>query len=182
MTRFLAAAALAALALLAGAPAASAMTIEKIVSPSGITAWLVREHAVPLVALNYAFHGGSVQDETDKSGTANLAADLLDEGAGPLDGKTYHERLENHAIELRFSVARDYFHGSLRTLNEHREEAFDLLHLALSAPRFRPGPSGRRCPPGPPGSSPRAGSPPTTSPCTAWASAARRWPRSCFPA
>jgi zinc protease len=136
MTRFLTAAALAALALFALAPAASAVTIEKIVSPSGIEAWLVRENTVPLVALNYAFHGGSTQDEPGKAGTANFAADMLDEGAGDLDSKTFHERLESHAIELGFSVTRDYFRGSLRTLNEHREEAFDLLHLALSAPRF----------------------------------------------
>jgi len=136
MTRIFAAAALIALALLPGAPAASAMTIEKIVSPSGIEAWLVRENSAPLVALNYAFHGGSTQDEADKAGTANLAADLLDEGAGDLDGKTFHERLENHAIELTFQVARDYFHGSLRTLDEHRDEAFDMLRLALAAPRF----------------------------------------------
>jgi zinc protease len=136
MTRLFTAAALAALALFAVAPAASAMTIEKIVSPSGIEAWLVREQSAPLIALNYAFHGGSTQDEADKSGTANLAADTLDEGAGPLDSKTFHERLENHAIELGFNIARDYFHGSLRTLNEHRDEAFDLLRLALSAPRF----------------------------------------------
>ena len=129
-------AALITLALFIAAPAVSAMTIEKIVSPSGIEAWLVREHSVPLVALNYAFHGGSTQDDPDKAGTANLAADLLDEGAGDLDGKAFHERLESHAIELGFRVARDYFHGSLRTLNDHREEAFDLLHLALSAPRF----------------------------------------------
>ncbi|HEX5211228.1 MAG TPA: pitrilysin family protein [Pseudolabrys sp.] len=129
------AAACAALALLAAAPA-SAMTIEKIVSPSGITGWLVREPSLPLIALNYAFHGGSAQDEPDKAGTANLAADLLDEGAGELDGKTFHDRLENHAIEMRFQVARDYFHGSLRTLSENRNEAFDLLRLALSAPRF----------------------------------------------
>ena len=72
----------------------------------------------------------------DKSGTANLAADTLDEGAGDLDGKTYHERLENHAIELSFRVGRDEFRGSLRSLNEHRDEAFDLLRLALTAPRF----------------------------------------------
>jgi zinc protease len=136
MTRFFTAAALAALALLSVAPAASAMTIEKIVSPAGIEAWLVREPSVPLVALSYAFHGGSTQDEADKAGTANLAADLLDEGAGPLDGKTFHERLESHAIELGFHVARDYFQGSLRTLSEHRGEAFDLLRLALSAPHF----------------------------------------------
>jgi len=136
MTRLFGSIALALLALFAVAPAASAMTIEKIVSPSGITAWLVREHTVPLVALSYVFHGGSSQDDPAKAGTANLTADLLDEGAGDLDSKTYHERLENHAIDLRFGVGRDYFRGSLRTLNEHRDEAFDLLRLALTAPRF----------------------------------------------
>ena len=128
--------AFAALAFLAGAPGASAMQIERIVSPSGIKAWLVREHAVPLVTLNYAFHGGTSQDAADKAGTANLAADLLDEGAGDLDSKTYHERLGRHAIELNFRVGRDYLRGSLRTLDEHRDEAFDLLGLALSKPRF----------------------------------------------
>lgn len=136
MIRFIASIAVAALALLAGAPSASAMTIEQIVSPSGIKAWLVREQSVPLVALNYAFHGGSSQDDPDKGGTANLVADTLDEGAGDLDSKAYHERLERRAIELRFRVGRDYFRGTLRTLNEHRDEAFDLLRLALTSPRF----------------------------------------------
>jgi zinc protease len=37
---------------------------------------------------------------------------------------------------LSFSARRDQFHGSLRVLNEHREEAFDLLRMALSQPRF----------------------------------------------
>jgi zinc protease len=136
MTRLMAATALAGLTLLAAAPAASAMSIEKITSPSGIQAWLVQEQTVPLVTLNYAFHGGSSQDDADKSGAANLTADMLDEGAGDLDGKAYHERLENHAIELGFQVGRDEFHGSLRALNEHRDEAFDLLRLALTAPHF----------------------------------------------
>jgi zinc protease len=136
MTRFATSIALALLALWGAAPAASAMTIEQIVSPSGIHGWLVREHAVPLVALNYTFHGGSSQDDPLKAGTAQLTADMLDEGAGDLDSKTYHARLEDHAIEIAFHVGRDYFRGSLRTLNEHRDEAFDLLHLALTAPRF----------------------------------------------
>ena len=136
MTRFLTSLALACFAFVAAAPAASAMKIEKIVTPAGITAWLVRERTVPLVSLNYAFRGGSSQDEADKAGTANLAADLLDEGAGKLDSSEYHDRLERHAIDLSFNVGRDYFRGTLRTLNEHREEAFDLLHLALAEPRF----------------------------------------------
>ena len=117
-----------------------------MVSPGGIEAWLVREQTVPLVALNFAFHGGSTQDPADKAGVANLAADLLDEGAGDLDGKTFHERLENHAIELGFRVGRDYFRGSLRTLNEHRDEAFDLLAAGAhrAALRRRGGRAGAR--------------------------------------
>ena len=115
---------------------AAAVNIERIVSPAGIEAWLVRESATPLVAMAYSFNGGSSQDPADKSGLANLAASLLDEGAGELDGKTYHQRLENHAIELDFRTSRDYFSGTLRSLNEHRDEAFDLLHLALASPRF----------------------------------------------
>jgi len=135
MIQRLAVAAIAALTMCAGGSAA-AMNIERIVSPSGIEAWLVREQSVPLVALNYTFHGGSSQDEADKSGTANLAASLLDEGAGPLDSKAFHEKLESRAIGLGFRVGRDYFYGTLRTLNENREQAFDLLQLSLTAPRF----------------------------------------------
>jgi zinc protease len=136
MTRLATSIALALLAFCAGASTASAMTIEQIVSPAGIHAWLVREHAVPLVALNYAFRGGSSQDDALKAGTAHLVADMVDEGSGNLDSKTYHRRLEDKAIELSFAVGRDYFRGSLRTLNENRDEAFDLLHLALTSPRF----------------------------------------------
>jgi zinc protease len=128
--------ALVALAFFAGVPSASAMTIEPIVSPSGIKAWLVREESVPLVAMSYAFRGGSSQDPAEKGGTANLVADTLDEGAGELDNKAFHDRLERHAIELGFRVGRDYFRGTLRALKDHREEAFDLLGLALSKPRF----------------------------------------------
>ena len=135
MTRLWASAAFTTLVLMTATPAA-AMKIEKIISPAGITAWLVREQSTPLVALSFTFHGGSTQDDPDKSGAANLAADLLDEGAGDLDGNTYHQRLENHAIELRFSLGRDHLYGTLQTLNEHRDEAFDLLRLALTAPRF----------------------------------------------
>src|SRR6187551_3201659 len=83
--------------LAAFAAPAQAMTIERIVSPSGIEAWLVRESTTPLVALAYSFHGGSSQDDADKSGAASLAANMLDEGAGELDSKAFHERLENHA-------------------------------------------------------------------------------------
>ena len=65
-----------------------------------------------------------------------MATSLLDEGAGPYDAMAFHERLERKAIELSFRSGRDYFRGTLRTLKENRDEAFDYLRLALTEPRF----------------------------------------------
>lgn len=132
----LAAAALVALGLVASAPSAQATTIERVVSPKGIEFWLVREPSVPLVALEFAFRGGAAQDPADRPGLANMAASLLDEGAGDLDARTFHQRLEDKAIEFSVSAYRDNLVGSLRTLTENRDEAFGLLRLALTAPRF----------------------------------------------
>jgi zinc protease len=101
---------------------ASATKIERIVSPGGIMAWLVQEPSVPLIAFDFAFKGGATQDPPEKAGVATLAASLLDEGAA--------------AIEMSFTATRDYLSGSLRTLTENQDEAFELLKLALTAPRF----------------------------------------------
>jgi zinc protease len=115
---------------------ALATTIERVVGSSGIEAWLVHEPAVPMIALDFAFAGGAVQDPAGKAGTANFVASLLDEGAGDLDSKTFHARLERKAIELSFQADRDTLRGTLRTLTENRDEAFEYLRLALTAPRF----------------------------------------------
>jgi zinc protease len=125
-----------ALALAAFAFPARATTIERVVTPSGIEAWLVREPALPLIAMEFAFRGGSSQDPADKPGVAHMITTLLDEGAGDLDARAFSERLEKQAIELRFIAGRDTITGSLRTLAEHRDEAFGLLKLSLTAPRF----------------------------------------------
>ncbi|MCB1497770.1 MAG: insulinase family protein [Bauldia sp.] len=120
--------------------AANAVTIERVVSPKGIVAWLVQEDAIPLIAMSFAFEGGSAQDPADKPGVANLLSGLLDEGAGPLDSKAFQKALEDDSISMSFDVGRDTFEGSLRTLVENRDEAAHLLKLALTEPRFDPEP------------------------------------------
>jgi zinc protease len=125
------------LAAVLAAPA-SATAIEKVVSDGGIEAWLVHEPAVPLISIEFAFAGGAAQDPAGKPGVANLVADLLDEGSGDLDSKTFHERLDRRAIELSFSATRDYFHGSLRMLKDNKDEAFELLRTSLTSAHFDP--------------------------------------------
>jgi zinc protease len=122
---------------LTSAPAfAGASRIEPIVTPAGIEVWLVREKNLPMVSLDFAFLGGAAQDPAGKAGVANLVASLLDEGAGDLNSAAFHERLEERAISLSFGANRDSLRGSIRTLTENRDQAFELLRLALTAPRF----------------------------------------------
>jgi zinc protease len=127
----------AALVACVAAPA-GATTIERVVSPGGIEAWLVHESAVPLIAVDFAFVGGAIQDPPGKAGTSVMVASLLDEGAGDLDSQAFHHRLERKAVELNFETERDAIRGSLRTLTQNRDEAFDDLRLSLTAPRFDP--------------------------------------------
>jgi zinc protease len=115
---------------------AAATKIERVVSPGGIEFWFVRDGTVPLVAMEFAFRGGSAQDPDDKGGLAEMTVSTLDEGAGDLDGTAFHGRLERKAIELQIRASRENVRGTLRTLKENQDEAFDLLRLALNEPRF----------------------------------------------
>lgn len=139
VTRSVVAAACFALISLAPAPSHAAARIQHLVSPGGIEAWFVQDATVPLVAMEYAFKGGASQDPADKSGVGNMVASLLDEGAADLDSKTFHERLDRRAIQLSFEITRDTLRGSLRMLKDNSDEAFGLLHLSLTAPRFDTG-------------------------------------------
>ena len=122
------------LSLFAGG--ASATTIQRVVSPKGIEAWLVEEDKVPLIAMSFAFVGGASQDPAGKPGVANMVSGLLDEGAGDLDSQAFQAALDDYSIELSFDADHDAFYGSVRTLVENRDETAKLLKLALTKPRF----------------------------------------------
>lgn len=115
---------------------ANAMKIEHVKSPGGLEAWLVRETKVPLLALRFAFEGGSAQDPAGKEGAANFMASTLDEGAGDLDALAFQTRMEELAMRLSFDDGRDSLYGSFETLSANRAEALKVLKLAVNQPRF----------------------------------------------
>ena len=117
-------------------PARAAVKIQEVTSDGGVTAWLVEDYTVPIVAVRFAFTGGSVQDPAGKEGLSNLMTGLFDEGAGDLDADAFQERLDEVGAEMSFEARRDAVYGSMRMLAEEREAAFDLLRLAVTRPRF----------------------------------------------
>lgn len=117
--------------------------VKLIKSRGGIEAWLVEEHSIPLLAINFAFQGGAFLDPAGKEGAANMLAALLDEGAGDYDSQAFQSALDENSISLSYGATRDAVRGSLFTLSKTRDLAFELLRLSLTEPRFDEEPVGR---------------------------------------
>jgi len=112
------------------------LDIKNFTTPAGIQVWLVEDHSIPVISLNFSFEGGLAHDPEGKPGVARLVSILLDEGAEDMDSQTFQAKLSDNAISMGFTAGRDAFFGELRTITDHRSLAFDLLRSALAAPRF----------------------------------------------
>ncbi len=124
------------LLVFAVAARAAAVAIKEVTSPGGIKAWLVEQHSIPLIAMSYEFAGGVSADPAGKGGLAYLTSGLMNEGAGDMDSLAFQKALDERAIRMNFDADRDQFSGGMVTLSEEKAEAFRLLGLALSQPRF----------------------------------------------
>ena len=125
-----------AMALCAGTVRANG--IVEVKSPGGVTAWLIEDHTLPLIAVDFQFEGGTALDPQTQEGRANLVMDLLDEGAGELDSHAFKSRVEDLSVRLDFQASYDAVGGTMRTLSANADQAFDLLRLSLTGPRFDP--------------------------------------------
>ncbi len=117
---------------------AQAMQIQKVVSKKGIEAWLVEDHSRPILSMQFAFAGGSVQDPEGKPGVATFVSGMLDEGAGDLDSEAYQNRLEDLAAKLSVNASYDHMSVSFQALTQNRDELLKLLRIALTSPHFSP--------------------------------------------
>lgn len=113
------------------------LNIQTVKTRSGLTAWLVEDHSLPIISIEFAFAGaGAAQDPSDLQGVARIMSNTMDEGAGEIDSATFQKTLQDKSIALSYGANRDDFTGSLKTLSRHQDTAFDLLKLSLTAPRF----------------------------------------------
>jgi zinc protease len=119
------------------------VAIQDVKSSKGVDAWLVEDYSVPIIAIRFVFDGGSTQDPPGKEGLANLMTGLFDEGAGNLDSEAFQIRLDDVGAEMSFDERRDGTYGSMRMLAERKDEAFELLRLAITQPRFDQAPIDR---------------------------------------
>jgi zinc protease len=114
---------------------AGAVDIKEISTPLGIKAWLVEDKSVPVVTMTFSF-GGTASEPEGQRGVTGLMAIMLTDGAGTLGAQDFKRREEDSEVSLGFSASLDRVSGSLRVLSANRAEGFELLRLAMTAPRF----------------------------------------------
>jgi zinc protease len=124
-----------ALCLFAPVPARAA-NIQNLDLGKAAQVWFAEDHTVPVISFNISLPAGSAYDPAGKAGLAAFAGAMIDEGAGGLDSKAFHEALANRAISFSARPDRDYLVISISTLKENAPEAMHLLQLALTRPRF----------------------------------------------
>ncbi|RMI15026.1 M16 family metallopeptidase [Sinorhizobium meliloti] len=127
----------------AATPARAAMAIQQVETTSGIKAWLVEDYTVPMVTIQFAFRGGSTQDPPGREGSVNLMSELLLEGAGDLDSDAFQQQLDDVGAKINWWVGLDAVQGSLQVPVDRKDDAFDLLRLAIERPRFDQAPMDR---------------------------------------
>jgi len=138
------------LALAAAAPVAPALAqpraqaaqtqhgvpVERVVSPGGVEAWLVSDDTVPMIVVRAYWEGGSAIEPERVIGVTGVMTDMLTEGSGDMDANAFKERMQDLNMSLGFGAGWDGIGMSLTTLSEHRDEAFAMARLALTAPRW----------------------------------------------
>lgn len=116
--------------------AANDRRVLELTSPKGIKLWLMAEHGVPIVAMRFAFAGGTVHEPAGKEGVTEFLLDMLDEGAGDLDAAAFKGRMERMGSRLNFGAVRDAVFGGMQTLTKHLDATADLTRLAIANPRL----------------------------------------------
>ena len=113
-----------------------ATTVTEVRSQKGLSAWLIKEHSIPFVALEVRIKGGTTLDRDRKRGAVYLMSALMNEGAGDLDSSQFSAEMERLALKLDFDVYQDSMSISVKFLTENKDEAIDFIKMALLQPRF----------------------------------------------
>ena len=111
-------------------------TIERTTLAGGLDVRVITQRAAPIVSLTALVRGGSSADPADRPGLAAFTADLLDDGAGTLDGPGLADVLARIGAEADIEVWPDATVVTITTLARHVSRAASLLADLVMRPRL----------------------------------------------
>lgn len=103
---------------------------------NGLDLRVVAHDAAPVVSIAAVVRGGSSADPATRFGLAAFTADLLDDGAGSLDGPGLADVFARIGAEADIEVWPDATVVSITTMARYAERALELLADLLVRPRL----------------------------------------------
>ncbi|HEY1075324.1 MAG TPA: pitrilysin family protein [Fontimonas sp.] len=120
------------------APALTLPPLQRATLPNGLKIVLAESHAAPVVQMSLIADAGFAADASIKAGTARLAMNMLDEGAGKLDALALAARAEELGAQISAGSSLDSSVVSLNALKAKLDESLDLYADVLLRPTFPP--------------------------------------------
>ncbi len=120
-------------------PSLTVPPIERTVLANGLKVELARRTDVPLVRMLLSFDAGLGADDRAKLGLQGLALNLLDEGAGDLDGPQIAEARERLGASIGASAGLDRTRLTLDALKPNLAASLALFADITQRPRFDAG-------------------------------------------
>jgi zinc protease len=103
---------------------------------NGLKLVLVERHGVPAVNFSLIFNAGRAADAGGKSGTAALALDMLEEGAGKLGSLEIARRQAELGAGIGSSNSRDVSLIVMSAITPKLADSLDLFATVVTAPNF----------------------------------------------
>jgi predicted Zn-dependent peptidase len=105
---------------------------------NGVVAYVVEDHALPLVSVWVTTRAGDWTDPVGKTGLASITADQMRSGgAGTLDADAFDEEVDFLALDMGINSGGREASASVNSLKKDFDRALDLLFMALKEPRFQ---------------------------------------------
>ncbi len=107
------------------------------IESNGISAYLLEEHSVPIIALNFTFErAGTAYEPENKQGLTLLLTEMLMNGAGEYDALQFKDISEEYGVQIKFSADSDDFDGFLQMPAANVDMGIKLLTSTLYEPYF----------------------------------------------
>ena len=104
---------------------------------NGQTIWYTSDHELDIVTVGLCFqYAGKQSDPKDKPGLSQFLIAMIDEGAGSYDSQAFKKKLIEKNVKLSASSTNDSITIILKTTTANVADAFQLLKLALTDPKF----------------------------------------------
>jgi predicted Zn-dependent peptidase len=110
--------------------------IQKFLLSNGLKVVLIEKHEVPLVQINLSINVGSVNDQADKVGLANLTLDMMDEGASGKSSLELADAIDFLGARISTGAGMHSSSISLSTPLSKFDEALKIMSDIVLRPDF----------------------------------------------